>query len=53
MPREGHGEFGLSLTVVYFYSSPSGPQCSLWLFFASSVLNSEKRNAGLLQETGT
>src|SRR5712692_9678093 len=29
---------------MYSSSAPLGPRCSLWLFSASSVLNSEKRN---------
>src|SRR6266404_9077418 len=41
---EDHREIGFSLSVVYFYRSPLDPQWTLWLFSASSVLSSEKRN---------
>src|SRR5712664_777013 len=34
----------LPLSNVYSFPSPLSPPCSLWLFSASSVLNSEKLN---------
>src|SRR5437016_8965167 len=36
------GEDDLALPIVHSLFSPLGPQCSVWLFSAFSVLNSEK-----------
>src|SRR6266853_6795716 len=41
---ENHREIGLFLSAMYSSSSPWGPQCSLWPFSVSSVLNSEQRD---------
>src|SRR6267143_7120956 len=49
---ESHRESGRSLPVVYYSPFPVTPQCSLWLFSAFSVLNSEKRVQSRMRPAG-
>jgi hypothetical protein len=36
-------EIHLTRSILNSFPAPSGPQCFLWIFSASSALNSEKR----------